>query len=79
MLRVAMLVVLFSLSACESASQWLAGVGNRDYTWQPLPGSTHHNPMNQDLQECMGQVRGDAYGVDACMRTRGYQKYYGIP
>ena len=79
MRRILILVLLLVLPACESASQWLAGVGNEDYTWQALPGSIHHQTANQDLQECMGQARGDAYGIDACMRVRGYQKYYGIP
>lgn len=79
MLRVSMFVILLALSACTGISQWLAGVGNADYTWQALPGSAHNQAATQDLQDCTGQAHGDAFGTDACMRGRGYQKYYGIP
>jgi hypothetical protein len=52
MLMVALLA--FPASSCVAVSSYLAGMDDNpeNYTWEPIPGTTHKATWAQDIKEC---------------------------
>jgi hypothetical protein len=57
MLRLTPLLIVglfaFSASSCVAVSTYLAGMEDAEnYTWEPIPGTTHKRTWAQDIKDC---------------------------
>jgi hypothetical protein len=54
--RAVIALTLLPLSACDAASEWLAGINPQNYTWEPpLGAAPAAGAMEKDLKACMGE------------------------
>ena len=54
--RTVIALTLLPLSACNAASEWLAGINPNNYTWDPPIGAAPAaGAMEKDLKNCEGE------------------------